>query len=103
MNKEAIEMFFFSMQIPGFVKKEIEKLEEVITPFMKKANRLSFWSFPLIAISLFQLLFLLFITPESAHMLTLGLYAAIGAAGFALAKEAKIQRKDRVNQSTEYM
>src|SRR5699024_12375211 len=60
-------------------------------------------SFPLIAISLFQLFFLLFITPESAHMLTLGIYAVIGAVGFALAKEAKIQRKELVKKSTDYM
>src|SRR5699024_9656731 len=94
---------FSFMQMPGFIKKEIEKLEETLSPFLKKVNRYAFWAFPLIAISLFNLFFMFFVSPADPNIISLVIFAVIGAAGFALAKEAKVRRKEIEKISADYM
>ncbi|WP_169824009.1 DUF5392 family protein [Bacillus marinisedimentorum] len=88
--------------MPQFVIKEIEKLEETLQPIKKKAARYSFWSFPLIAFSVFNLFVLLFAEPEF-RISSIVLYALIGAAGMAISKEGRYQQKEMIKQSTDYM
>src|SRR5690606_37443779 len=89
--------------MPSFIKKEVDKLNETISPFLKKVSKYSFWSFPLIAFSLINLFFELVIMPETRTIITLILYAVLGAFGFALSKEAKHQRKEILKMSEEFI
>ena len=90
--------------IPPFIQRELEKLNELITPLMKKASKYGFWSLPLILISVFNLVTILFFIPDRQNMvLTIILYAVLGALGMALSKEAKHQRKEIQKISTDYV
>ncbi len=95
-------MFFSMNDMPQFVIKEIEKLEDALQPVKKKAARYSFWSFPLIALSVFNLSVQLFTMPD-IRISGVILYSLIGAMGMALSKEGKYQRKEMIKQSTDYM
>lgn len=85
--------------------REIEKLEEVIAPFLKRASRYFLWSIPLIFVSFFNLVFLLiFDLSNIQSMLPIILIlAVIGALGLALAKESKLQRKQIQKMSSDYI
>lgn len=97
-------MNFFMPEVPNYAKKEIEKLNEIIAPFMKKVSKYSFWSFPLIFISIINIIMLLMLRPNSQHMIvTLFVYAGMGAFGMALSKEAKHQSKEIQKLSVDYM
>ncbi|MUK88289.1 hypothetical protein GMD78_07790 [Ornithinibacillus sp. L9] len=90
--------------MPAFVKREVEKLEEVLSPFVKKVSKYAFWSFPLVTFSIVNLFFLLFIVPSEDRVLAaLVFYAVLGAFGMALSKEAKIQRKEIQKISSDYI
>lgn len=89
--------------MPSFIKKEVDKLNETISPFIKKVSKYSFWAFPLIAFSLINLFFLLVVAPETRTTIALILYAVMGAFGFALSKEAKHQRKEILKVSEEFI
>lgn len=90
-------------EMPVFVKREVEKLEEVLAPLMKKVSKYAFWSLPLITLSIVNLFFLLFIVDEYQSTFTLIFYAIIGAFGLALSKEAKLQRKELHKKSADYI
>lgn len=89
--------------MPSFVKKEVDKLNETISPFIKKVSKYSFWAFPLIAISLINLFLSLFVMPETSTTVSLILFAVMGAIGFALSKEAKYQRKEILKVSEAFI
>ncbi|WP_144462506.1 DUF5392 family protein [Siminovitchia fortis] len=90
--------------IPPFIQRELKKLNELITPLMKKASKYGFWSLPLILISVFNLVTILFFIPDRQNMvLTIILYAVLGALGMALSKEAKHQRKEIQKISADYV
>ncbi|MBC5635387.1 YwnF family protein [Ornithinibacillus sp. BX22] len=89
--------------MPSFIKKEVDKLNETISPFIKKVSKYSFWAFPLIVFSLINLFFLLVVMPETRTTVSLILYAVMGAFGFALSKEAKHQRKEILKVSEDYI
>jgi TRAP-type C4-dicarboxylate transport system permease large subunit len=97
-------MFQRTADVPAFVKRELEKLEEKITPIMKKASKYMFISYPLIFISVLNLFLVLFgmATPENAA-LTVVVYAVIGAVGMALSKEGKLLRKDTLKRTADYI
>ncbi|PGT88624.1 MULTISPECIES: DUF5392 family protein [Bacillaceae] len=97
-------MKLINLDLPNFAKKEIEKLQEVIAPFAKKASRYIFWSFPLIVLSIINIVTMLFgagfnesITPS------LVVYAIMGALGMALSKEAKLQQAEIQKVSMDYI
>ncbi|SEM21649.1 hypothetical protein SAMN05192533_101453 [Mesobacillus persicus] len=97
-------MNLFMKDLPNHIKKEIDKLQEVLHPISKKITRYSIWTFPLIAVSIFNLagLFLFGqVNQESAPMILF--LAIMGAIGMALYKEIKIQRKEIKKLSAEYM
>lgn len=93
-----------NVNMPAFIKRELSKLEEIIAPPLKKATKYGLFSFPLILISIFNLVSLLFFMPEQENMLVpVLLYALIGAIGLALSKEAKTRRKEIQQMSADYV
>jgi len=78
--------------MPHFIKKEFEKLQESLEPTVRKASKYGLWAFPLILLSLFNFVSLLFFA-SARSTIVIVIYAIIGAVGLALYKEAKFQRK----------
>lgn len=90
--------------VPPFIQRELEQLNEKIAPLFKKASKYGLWSMPLVLISVFNLITVLFFIPDKQNMvLTIILYAILGALGMALSKEAKLQRKEIQKISAEYV
>ncbi|RFB18872.1 hypothetical protein DZB84_01035 [Bacillus sp. HNG] len=90
--------------LPVFITKELEELHKKIAPIMMKTSKYMFWSFPMIMISLINLVFLLFFMPFTNEAIpSLLIYAIIGAIGFALAKEAKLKKKEIEAISSKYI
>ncbi|MEH7237452.1 DUF5392 family protein [Bacillus sp. JJ1562] len=90
--------------LPIFITKELEQLHKKIAPIMMKTSKYMFWSFPLITISLLNLVFLLFFMPFTQEAIpSLLIYAILGAIGFALSKEAKFKKKEMEAISSEYI
>ncbi|MDQ0273164.1 DUF5392 family protein [Cytobacillus purgationiresistens] len=90
--------------LPAFVQKEMEKINEKIAPFMKKASKFALFSFPLIVLSIMNLAILIFAAPYEENMLiTIIIYAIMGAVGMALSKESKIRRKEAEKVSIDYI
>ncbi len=90
--------------MPNFIKREIDLLQEILSPSIKKASRYVFWSFPLISISLFHLFLLLFFPgTNETSVPTLVFYAIIGALGMALSKEGKRYQAHIKKISVEYI
>ncbi|WP_163969331.1 DUF5392 family protein [Oceanobacillus halotolerans] len=90
--------------MPQFIKREIEAIEDKLHPFMKKMSRYAFWSLPLIVISIMNLFVLLFMIPQDQRsIVSIIIYAVIGAIGFALSKEVKLQKKEVRQHSVNYI
>ncbi|MCT2535507.1 YwnF family protein [Aquibacillus koreensis] len=87
---------------PHFIKRELEKLEEVIKPMTKKVSKYSFWAMPLIVISFFHLFILLFVMPK-VQIIEALFYALLGAVGWAFHKEAKYQQNVLWQQSSAFI
>ncbi|UOR13587.1 DUF5392 family protein [Halobacillus amylolyticus] len=97
-------MNFSKTDMPGFVNRELERIQEIILPMVKKVSKYTLGSFPLIAISVINLFSLVFIVPgHMSSMFTIGFYALIGAVGMALYKEARHQKKEMKKRSTDYI
>ncbi|RFU60230.1 DUF5392 family protein [Bacillus sp. V59.32b] len=85
-------------------KKELEQLQEIISPILSKTTKYMMWAFPLVAVSFFNLITLLFFTESSeATMIQLGFFALIGAFGLALSKERKLKQKEVLKLGNDYM
>ena len=96
-------MKLLSLQMSAYIQKEVEQLQEKLSPFTKKVSRYMFWSLPLIAVSVFNLGFMLFTDPVTREALPmLGIYALIGAIGMALSRETKLKRKEMQKVGAEY-
>lgn len=81
-------------QLPGFIKKEIQKIQIAIAPLMKKSIIYRFLAFPLAAFSLFHLASLLIQAPSGrGAFVSAGIFALLAALGLAFFKEAGYQRK----------
>ncbi|RST77352.1 hypothetical protein D4T97_002370 [Siminovitchia acidinfaciens] len=90
--------------LPPFIQRELENLSELIQPLLKKSSRYGFWALPLILISVFNLVTILFFIPDRQNMvLTIILYAVLGALGMALSREAKHHRKEIHKISADYV
>ena len=96
-------MGFFKMDMPHFVKREVEHLHDIISPLMKKVSMYMLWSFPLIIVSIANLFLLLFIVPEYQSVSAMVVYCILGAVGLALSTEARLQRKKIFKVSIEYI
>ncbi|OCA90706.1 hypothetical protein A8F94_02180 [Bacillus sp. FJAT-27225] len=97
-------MIQFMVDVPNFVKREIEKIDELVSPFLKKASQYALFSFPLIIFSIMNLSLLLFFSPQQQDAsIPIIIYAVMGAIGLALSKEAKIQRMEIQTIRSNYM
>lgn len=95
---------FLMNSFPENIKKEIEQIQKLILPLAKKTSKYMFWTFPLIGIAVINLIVLLFFTPKDSNVyILLFVFAIIGAVGFALLKEAKINRKEIRNIGLRYI
>ncbi|MFP3393676.1 DUF5392 family protein, partial [Brevibacillus sp. SIMBA_076] len=71
-------------QLPGFIKKEIQKIQIAIAPLMKKSIIYRFLAFPLAAFSLFHLASLLIQAPSGrGALVSAGIFALLAALGLA--------------------
>ncbi|GAA0451242.1 DUF5392 family protein [Alkalibacillus silvisoli] len=87
-----------------YVKNEFDHMQSQVSPFMKRSMIYSFIAFPLIAISVFNLFFVISsmsLTSDSA--LVIGGLALIGAIGMALFKESVHNNKSLHQTSLEYV
>ena len=97
-------MNFIASDLPVFIQRELEKIHEKLVPIMKKSAKYTLWSFPLIGMSIFNVAFqLLFVPADSRSLFVLLLFSVVGALGFALAREAKFQKKQIRKLSSEFM
>lgn len=97
-------MNFMMTDVPKHIQKEMEKLQEVLSPLLVKVSKYSLWMFPLIGISLFNLLFLVFFVPINQNTAPIILlFAVLGAVGMALLKEVKLHQKEIHQLSRQYM
>jgi uncharacterized protein (DUF927 family) len=90
--------------MPSNIKREIEQLQKILSPLMKKISKYAFWTMPLMGISIMNLVYLLFfgqVTRESIPAVII--FAVIGALGFALFKEVKLQQKELQKLSSIYI
>ncbi|WP_121613381.1 YwnF family protein [Mesobacillus foraminis] len=97
-------MNLFMNQMPSNIKREIEQLQKILSPLMKKISKYAFWTMPLMGISIMNLGYLLFfgqVTRESIPAVII--FAVIGALGFALFKEVKLQQKELQKLSSIYI
>lgn len=86
---------FLLNSFPDNIKKELEQIQKLILPLAKKTSKYMFWTFPLIAIAVINLIYLLFFTTGGEDFyIPMIIYAVIGAFGFALLKESKLNKKE---------
>ncbi|CAH0188148.1 hypothetical protein SRABI96_01604 [Peribacillus sp. Bi96] len=91
-------------KIPRFMQAEMEQLQSKLSPLLKKNMKYRLLSTVMIGFSIINLFFLLF-KGESLPIskIALGIYALVGAVGFALLKENKHNQKEIVKMSQKYM
>jgi hypothetical protein len=88
-------MNLFMTNMPSFVRREVEQLQQEISPLAKKVSKYMLWTLPLITISIFNLFVLIFVVPSDEQLVSsLIIYSVLGALGMALMKETKIQKKE---------
>lgn len=86
---------FLMGKFPENIKKEIEAIQRLILPLARKTSKYMFWTYPLIGISIFNLIYLLFFSTRTTDIyVMLVIYALIGAVGVALLKETKLNKKE---------
>jgi nucleoid-associated protein YejK len=91
-------------EMPNHVKKEIEKLQEILNPIMKKVAKYTMWTLPLVVFSIFNLVSLVFFSALNRDNFPMILFFAFtGAIGMAMYKEVRIQRKEIQKISAHYI
>lgn len=93
-----------SPNLPNHIKKEIEQLQEILNPIMKKVAKYTMWTLPLVVFSIFNLISLTYfggLNQENLGMIVF--FASVGAIGLALYKEVRIQRKEIKKMSATYI
>ncbi|GEN46284.1 DUF5392 family protein [Alkalibacillus haloalkaliphilus] len=88
----------------SYVKEEFDEMQSKISPFMKRSLIYSFIAFPLMAVSIFNLFFVLTSMPYSSEvLLAIGVLALIGAFGMALFRESLHHNKSLHQTSINYI
>ncbi|RYG71991.1 hypothetical protein EU245_12280 [Lentibacillus lipolyticus] len=86
---------FMSKGMPTFIERELEIIDELVKPKLKKSSKYMFVAIPLLSISIINLFFMLVINGYTQDMLmTIGVYALLGAIGAALYKESRHVNKE---------
>lgn len=88
--------------LPAHTKREIEKIQMLVAPLIKKSSIYMLLSIPMIVFSLLNLAVIVFRIPTESF-LTLVVFSLIGALGFALFKEALHQNKKIQKASIDYI
>lgn len=92
------------MNVPRVFEKEIEQIQKIIGPLMKKTSRYSFSSIMLISFSAINLVPLLFTASWSeATMILIGVLSVLGAVGLALIKEVKHNKAEIQKLGNDYI
>ncbi|MGE6376472.1 DUF5392 family protein [Peribacillus muralis] len=90
--------------IPSFMQAELDQLQANLSPMLKKSMKYGLLSTAMIGFSVINLFFLFFNNESlSISNIALGIYALIGAIGFALLKENKHNQKEIAKMSRTYM
>ncbi|MRG85877.1 DUF5392 family protein [Salinibacillus xinjiangensis] len=90
--------------MPGFVKKELEAISEVLHPYLKKHSKYLVFALPLLTFSVFNLFFYLITGNLYLDMIpTLAIYALMASIGLALYKESRYVKKEIENIGMEHM
>jgi len=90
--------------IPRYVEREIEEIQKLTLPIIKKTRKYSFLAILIIPISILNLLSLVFFTPWSQEMfISTLIFAIVGALGFAFQKEVRYSAKEIHKVSIAYM
>lgn len=86
---------FLPNSFPENIKKEIDAINKLVMPLAKKTSKYMFWTFPLIGVSIINIIYLLFMEDRGNDLyVMLFIYALMGAVGLALLKETKINKKE---------
>ncbi|WP_138416758.1 DUF5392 family protein [Aquibacillus sediminis] len=97
--------FHYHVQkVPKHVQKELENIQELIHPIIKKRSLYVLLSIPLLIVSVFNIIFLLFFTDYNQQIFALLIvYGLLGAIGLALRKESKYKKEQIKQLSNQYM
>lgn len=96
--------FIVTNNLSEHIKKELEAIQKLILPLAKKTSKYMFWTYPLIGISLINIVYLLFFAPEFMdNKFLLILYSILGALGLALYKEIRLNKKEIQKIGTQYI
>lgn len=97
--------YFLTDSFPKYIQKEIENLHKLIMPLAQKTSKYMFWTYPLIGISIFNIVYLLFLSDQRGNnmYILLGIYAILGALGLALLKEIRLNKKEIEKIGRKYM
>ncbi|MFD1361804.1 DUF5392 family protein [Lentibacillus salinarum] len=86
---------FTTRGMPSFIEREMEIIDELVKPKLKKSSKYMFVAIPLLTISIINLFFMLVINGYNQDMMiALGIYALLGAIGAALYKESRHVNKE---------
>ncbi|GAB4073848.1 hypothetical protein GCM10028778_13510 [Barrientosiimonas marina] len=81
--------------MPQFIEKELEAIDELVKPQLNKSTKYMMIAIPFLIISIINLFIMLVITGyQSDMLLSLGIYALLGAIGAALFKESRHVNKE---------
>ncbi|TMN22906.1 hypothetical protein FH966_08360 [Lentibacillus cibarius] len=81
--------------MPTFIERELETINELVKPKLKKSSKYTFIAIPLLSVSIINLFFMLVVNGYTQDMLiTIGIYAFVGAVGAALYKESRHVNKE---------
>ncbi|WP_062354467.1 DUF5392 family protein [Bacillus kwashiorkori] len=100
-----MDNFLTTNSFPENIRKELETIQKLIFPLVRKTSRYMFWTFPLIGISVINLFYLLFIAKFnlSEMYVILIVYAILGSIGMALWKETRLNKKEIQNIGLRYI
>ncbi|KAA0549975.1 hypothetical protein FZW96_01090 [Bacillus sp. BGMRC 2118] len=87
---------------PHYIRNEIIILQEHITPMMKIVSRYTFWSMPLISISILNI-FIYITALGELKPLPVIIFAILGALGLALSKEARLKQLEVQKVSMDFV
>ncbi|MBP3039408.1 DUF5392 family protein [Bacillaceae bacterium Marseille-Q3522] len=91
-------------KLPEFIQVEIDNLQKQVSPLLKRNFSFTLIAALLVSSSLVNLFFMLFIEKAGFDQaLILGLFAILGAAGFAFFKESRVVKKAILIRSQQYI
>ncbi|MBU8906670.1 DUF5392 family protein [Desertibacillus haloalkaliphilus] len=90
-------------KFPRYTRNELEKIQKLIAPAVKKSTIFIFLSMSMISFSIINLYYLIFGTGTSGLTIFVLLFSLLGALGVALYKESLHKNKEIQQLSREYI